>query len=541
MLQRFKLYLESVKVTPVSWLLGVSGVLMVRFFLESLSNPTSSGYFPSDASTLIHYWLFFTSAFVVYMLLLQAAAPSWKKVAPQFIAASSVFIFIAPVLDWVISAGRGFKMTYFFDSPSGFVVRFLTFGGTDFYSGATIGLRIELALMILFFGFLIYSVRKDWPKTIFYSLALYLIILFFASIPGIISWLGQSGHLIKVSPIEYLQKVFAGSSTLSNNLHSSFRYSSAIRLFEISFNFLMGKIFFVLLLILSSAWFLINCKEKFKNLIGDLRSNRTIHFILMIFAGMFLAFSMFPQIKLNWNDWLSVLVLCLAYYFSIRFAICTNDIVDESIDAVSNTDRPLVKKTLTQEDMKQAGFLFLAATIVSGFLAGYTALFFVLTFTALYYIYSAPPTRYKLIPFFASFIIGLCSLTPVLAGFFLISPVKQVSIFPPSVIAAVVIMFTLLTGTRDIKDVEGDKRAGVKTVPVLFGDKWGVRVTGILAALSYLIICLVFKSPFLLITAVPAALLTYYFSARKPFVEKYIFYTYFTFVFLSLLLLFVIR
>jgi hypothetical protein len=107
MLAKFKSYLESIKITPISWLAGVSGVLMVRFFLESLSNPTSSGYFASDASTLVHYFLFFVSAFVSYMLLLQVAAPSWKKVAPQFIAISSIFVIIAPVLDWIISLGRG--------------------------------------------------------------------------------------------------------------------------------------------------------------------------------------------------------------------------------------------------------------------------------------------------------------------------------------------------------------------------------------------------------------------------------------------------
>lgn len=537
MLDKLKSYLESIKITPISWLAGVSGVLMVRFFLESISNPTSSGFFASDASTLIHYFLFFTSAFVVYMILLQIAIPSWKNIAPQFVAATSLIIFIAPIFDWIISGGKGLKMTYFFDGPVGFLVRFLTFGGSNIYLGATIGLRIEIALMVLFFGALVYFVRKSWGRAVFYALTLYLVVLIFASIPGIISMIGQFGDLFQSGPITFLQNSIANSSTISNNIHGSLQYSSTARLFEISFNFIMGKILFLILVASSCFWFFVNFKEKFKAVIGDLRSNRTIHFILMIFLGLFLAFVMFPATRFNWNDWLSVVMLCFSFYFSIRFAICVNDIVDEDIDIVTNTDRPLVSGRLNKEDMKQSAFVFLLATLISGFLAGYTSFFFVLTFTALYYIYSAPPTRYKLIPFFSSFIIGLCSLAPVLAGFFLLSPLKQVSVFPSRIILAVVIMFTLLTGIRDIKDVKGDKAAGVKTLPIIFGDVWGVRVIGFLAALSYLLLPIILKVPLLFITATPAAITTYYLANKNPFVEKYIFYVYFAFIFVSFLLL----
>jgi len=274
-------------------------------------------------------------------------------------------------------------------------------------------------------------------------------------------------------------------------------------------------------------------------MIKNSRPERVTHYFLMIFVGIFMAYSIFPGIKFNWNDWLSVIMLCFSFYFSIMFAVCINDIADEDIDAVSNIDRPLITNDLNKEDMKQSAFLFLVASLIAGYLAGFTALFFVLVFTALYYIYSASPTRFKLIPFFSSFIIGFCCLTAVLAGFFLTSPLKYVSFFPARFVVAIVILFFLGSHIRDMKDIEGDKKAGVKTVPVLFGDIWGPKVVGFFASLAFLLVPLFFKIYQLFIPAVPSALIVYYFIDRKPYQEKFIFRIYFAFVLISALFLFI--
>ena len=220
------------------------------------------------------------------------------------------------------------------------------------------------------------------------------------------------------------------------------------------------------------------------------------------------------------------------------FAVCTNDIVDEEIDSISDPARPLVANSLNKEDMKQASYIFLVATIISGFLAGYTALFFVLAFTALYYVYSVPPTRYKIIPFFSSFIIGLCCLTAVLAGFFLLSPLKYVAIFPFKLTLAVVVIFSLLANVRDMKDIAGDKAAGIKTVPIVFGDIWGPKVVGIFTSISFLLVPIFSGIYILFIAAIPTALASWYYINKKPYNEKPVVKTYFFFVLASLLLLF---
>lgn len=538
MLANLKSYLEKIHITPISWIAGVAGVLMVRFFLESLSNPTSSGFFASDASTLVHYGMFFFAIAVIFMIVIQISIPKWKHITPQLIAVSFFAVLIAPIIDWAVSGGRGLKMVYLFDTPKRILLSFLSFTNESSGGGSTIGLQIEIGLVLLTLGLLVYFVGKSWKRAVVSILVLYTVIFSFASLPGILSLIGQGGHPIQ-EPLIFLQKSIANSSTITNNLHSSLEYSSVVRLFEIAFNFIMGKVLFFILLTASFMWFRLNFREKFKAMFKNSRPERVAHYMIMIAAGLLSAYSIFPAVKFNWNDWLSVIVLCLSFYFSIMFAVCVNDAADEDVDAVSNTGRPLITKSLSKEDMKQASVLFLATSLVSGFLAGYTAFFFVLAFTALYYIYSAPPTRFKLIPFFSSFIIGLCCLTGVLAGFFLLSPLKYVSVFPARLALAVVVVFFLGSHIRDMKDIEGDKKAGIKTVPVLLGDVWGPKVVGFFAALAFLLVPVFSGAYILFAPAIPAALAVYYFVNRKPYAEKYVFRTYFTFVLAGLLLLLV--
>jgi len=534
MLDKLKLYLESIKITPINWLVGVSGVLMVRFFLESLSNPTSSGFFASDASTLLHYYLFFMSGLLMLIIFLQISIPNWKNVIPQFVAVLLPAIFIPPIVDWVVSGGRGIKMTYFFDNPNEIFQSFLNFGSV----GATLGIKIEIALCLIGSGVLVYLIQKSWKRAIIAPVVLYAILIIFASIPAIISLVGQVGGLIPAEPLVFIKKSIVESSTIANNLHSSLEYSSLNRLIEIAFNFLMGKILFLVTMVLASIWFFINSRKKFEAVIHNSRIERIAHYILTIFLGLFIAYLYFPSIKLNWNDWLSVIMLCISFFFSCLFAICINDMADEDIDKISNPTRPLITGDLNKEDMKQLAFVFIISSFIAGFLAGYTSFFFILGFTALYYIYSAPPTRFKLIPLFSSFIISLCYLSAMLAGFFLISPIKNISAFPPKLVVATVVIILLLSHARDMKDMKGDKSTGVKTVLVLFGPVWGPRIVGFLAGISFVLVPIFAGIPILFWSAIPAGVVSYYFINKKPYHEKPVVKTYFFFVLASLLLLF---
>lgn len=537
MLDKFKSYLESIHVTPISWLVGVSGVLMVRFFIESFTSPTSSGFLSSDASTLVHYYLFFMATLLFLLVFLYFILPSWRQVVPQFVIFASLGALIAPVIDWIVSGGQGFKMLYLFDSPAGMWRSFLGFFTGDI--AVTPGLHVEIGLGLIAFATLVYLIEKSWKRALIALLVLYVSVFAFASLPGIVSLVGggsESAQSYFGEPLPFILESIQNSATLDNNLHGSLEYSSGVRLFEVGFNFLMGRILFLVAISLLVLWFYLNARDKFKAVLKNSRAERVSTYVLMFLFGAFIAYRMFGSIDLNWNDWFAVAVACVAIYFSGFFIISANDLADTETDKVSNAERPLIAETLDEKDMKQIGAVSLVVALIGAFLAGYTAFFFILALNAIYYAYSAPPLRLKLVPFFSSFIISLCFLAVIAAGFFIVSPVKSISAFPDRLILAIVVIVTLLATVRDMKDVAGDKEAGIKTVPIIFGGVWGPRVVSLCAALAFLLIPIFSGIYILFATAIPTALLSIYFITKKPYSEKPLDITYFAFMAVSFLL-----
>jgi chlorophyll synthase len=241
---------------------------------------------------------------------------------------------------------------------------------------------------------------------------------------------------------------------------------------------------------------------------------------------------------MNWNDWLSLVTLMMAFYFSWMCAVSVNDVYDIDIDRISNADRPLPQGEAGASDMRTAEIIFFLLALTAGYLSGYYAFFCVLAFNVLYYIYSAPPIRLKRLPVFSTFVIGFCSLAAAMAGFFTFSPVKEVSAFPAALIVGIVAFFSLMPNVRDLKDFAGDRAAKIWTIPTMFGPIWGFRIVGAMAALGYLLIPLIAFRPILFFGAIPAAGLTYWLATRKPYVEWPMFVVYFVFaLFLGLLIL----
>lgn len=525
MITTIKHYLEGLSINPLNWLYSVLGIVLVRCFLEALSSPSIQGFLSIQFSTLLHYFLFYVSFALVFMILVHKAVPSFKNASSALGVFALSALFLAPILDFLISRGKGATMAYLFDTPREMLTSLLSFFG----SGMTLGIRIEALLILAVFAVFVYLAEKSILRSAVSTVALYLIIFVFLSFPSFISFF--FGNVAE--PVQYLSGLLGNSQTILNNLHPSFKYATSLSMFEIGFNFFISKVWFLVAAILSIVYMRMLERDKWSAMFKNSRPERVAHYMLMLVLGIVASYSVIPVWKFNGADYLTLIVLAISIYFSWMFAVCVNDIVDEDIDKVSNTDRPLVESTLDTIDMKTGAILFLVASLVGGYLSGYASLFFLVAFTALYFIYSALPTRFKLVPFFSSFIIGLCCLAVVLAGFFLTIPLKSGELVPTRLIVGVVVIFFLWSHIRDMKDIEGDSRAGVRTVPVLFGPKWGPRVVGILAGLAYLLVPLFSKFYLLTPLAVLAAFATYYYVNKKTYREKPLFFVYGGFVILS--------
>ena len=529
MIDRIKECLSSVEATPVQWLISLSGILMIRFFLESISSPTSSGIISSDAPTLVHYYLFYLTVGLGLMLLLQAVIPTWKKVLPQAVLFVLTLTFIPPIIDWIVSGGKGSTMAYLFESPSQMVRSLFSFFGPLTHAGITLGIRVELLILILGIGTVVYYVRRSIARAVLTTLVLYLIAFVSVSLPGVISMLAQifsDGHI----PVnQYLQSVILHSSTLADNIHGTLHFQTLTRMLEIGFDFMIARVWLLLVAILSAIWFLTNFGHQTKAIIKNSRPERVSHYVFLILLGVFVAYHQ-KVFSMNWNDWLVLFILLLSFYFSWMFAVCVNDIFDIEIDRISNSSRPITTGNISVSEMRSAAVIFLVLSLVGAYLCGYYAFFCMLAFTALYYVYSATPLRLKRVPFLSVMVVGFCSLSAAMAGFFTFSALKEVSAFPVNLIIGIVVIFSLLPQVKDIKDIEGDRTACIVTIPTLFGPVWGPRIVGLMAACAYLVVSLLLYSPVFMFGAIPAAVITYWLAVRKPYTERPIFVVYGLFV-----------
>mgnify|MGYP003394230776 CR=1 FL=1 len=117
MIEKILTDIKTQKIAISQWILGFSGIFFVRFFLEALSSPTSTGIVPSDPYTIVHYGLFFLVITLGTAILVGKLTEDYKTSA-KFILFGLPVIWLAPLVDIVMSRGAGFKMTYIFDSGS---------------------------------------------------------------------------------------------------------------------------------------------------------------------------------------------------------------------------------------------------------------------------------------------------------------------------------------------------------------------------------------------------------------------------------------
>ncbi len=525
-------HLKSMQVGPLGWLGGLFGVVFVRFLLESISNPSNTGIIAVDTPTLLHYFLFFVSLALFIMLFLKYFVPELSPHIHKITIFSLIGLWIAPIVDLIISGSSGSPMVYILNSFTGIIKSSVYFFSSNPPFGSTLGLQFEIALILIGIFVLIYKFSKDIWKSIGGTLVFYAVLFLLVSMPSIpaIILYPIAGP---VDVIEFLQRSIASSATVFNNLEGSLEYASNNKFLDTGFNFMMGRVFLVVSMVLGFFWFWITENRLMRAIIKNSRPERVANYLLIVLFGVFVATRSFANINLNWNDYFVILSLLISFYFSIMFAICVNDVEDVEIDKLTNSDRPLTTGSANEEELSIASKIFLIISLISGYLSGFPVFFFTLVFTSLYYIYSSPPTKYKTIPFLSSFIIGLCCITAFLSGFFLLSPLKIVSVIPNDLVICIFLFYFLFWHVRDIKDIKGDKKQNIITVPVLFGEKWGLKAVAIISSLAFFVPPIVFGIKVLWPSSVLASIFCYYFItieergrkySEKPIFAVYLFY-----------------
>lgn len=536
MIRRLQKIINSIENSPTTfwlWLAAFSSIIIVRLLVENwLGNfQNKTGLFIFYEFT--HTFLFFLIAYLLFLWILHKFLKIGFKKISNILLWGYLLIITPPIIDFVVSGGKGFWSFYKFDGIAGLFRRFLTFFGDKPEIGITYGVRMEVALALVFM--FIYSFIKlseseklgekprisaegesvsgeknkktkelkfeiwtlfenlklkienlviKYPaKIIIKSLVITFIAYFVFFILGTFpSWIaiafkGFTKGFLSVGAVDTAQMFLAPAKIFSREIPEIVS----------SLNIKMSLVYSLVLAgILLPGMFFIH-RQKFLSFLKNARFPQLIYHGGLLCAGI--GSGMIFTAKnwsLNFFNVISFFVLVMAIFSAWLTSVVINDLEDEEIDKKTNVDRPLVRKIFSPREYQTLGTVLFAISLLFAAIVNFKIALLLLVYQAIAWIYSAWPFRLKRFTYVSTFVSSLASLIVFFSGFILVSPGQNISNLPRGILALLVISYTLSLPIKDFKDIDGDKENGVRTVPVVFGEYWGKIIVGSGIFLSFL-------------------------------------------------------
>jgi 4-hydroxybenzoate polyprenyltransferase len=303
----------------------------------------------------------------------------------------------------------------------------------------------------------------------------------------------------------------------------------------------MDNLKLVCLLIFSISPILIYSIFRFKTsleLFKDIRIERILHyFVVSAFGFVLVQFENDIKIQIDFPKILEASVFFISLVYAAFFAIATNNEADIEIDKISNINRPLVKKTVDINEYRIVAYLSLLLSFGISFLLNIHYFLCVFGLSLVYFLYSCKPFRFKKYVIFAKFLIGINTFICALTGF--VGGGGNVFEFPFFWTFFILVPIALLANFVDLKDVEGDSKNGIQTIPVLFGMKSTLQFLSVIIIICYVFVYLYFGINWFIAILIPLVTIHLFLLWRKPYREKPLFYLH-NFLFLGLIVLFLL-
>ena len=277
----------------------------------------------------------------------------------------------------------------------------------------------------------------------------------------------------------------------------------------------------------------------FRELWLDLRLGRIFHYFMLFGFGFVIYNSTFSLLEnVSPVTWIKFPLYFIALTYAAVFAIATNNKEDLEIDKITNTNRPLVRNAVNPQYYIRIAFLSLIISLVVAACADLIFLAAIIGISAVYYIYSCKPFKIKRFVFLAKLLIGINSLISALCGF-LISGGKLAE-FPVFWTVFILVPVSLMANFIDLKDTAGDRLAGIKTLPVIWGEPTAKLLIALFTASAYVYVYFYFHSVLIGLLLLLTVSVHIYLIFRKPYQEKPLFLLHNS-LFLGLILLLLIR
>ncbi len=244
-----------------------------------------------------------------------------------------------------------------------------------------------------------------------------------------------------------------------------------------------------------------NSKTVLIEIIKNFRFLQIAYHLGLLFIGIGLSYLYTPFHKLPSLP--SSLILMLAVITAWISTVFFNDIADIKIDKISNPSRPLQRKIIDKNQSLSIGIVSLALSLLLAQFISKTLLIILILYHIISWIYSMKPLRLKKIPILATFLASIASILIILIGFLSTSiGFKNLQYFPYTIALTLLIGYTLSLPIKDLKDYEGDKYDGIKTIPVLFGIKTSRKIIGFNLFISFIISAVLLNFLYLIVPAI---------------------------------------
>lgn len=509
--------------------LSLFALVVIRTFIENFSSPYYTGTFFPPKEAYLHFPVYYFSVFLTFSLILYAFTKKPLNQIANFLIKPFFFILIPPIVDLVVTRGRGDMMSYVITGPQNFAYLFLKLMDPRGYAGITMGIHVAAYLIFFCLAVFTYKATKNLKKSLLVVFVSYSALFLYAISPSLIALPYHLNNNQKSADISYQETIkeswlFSNEEAKKDFVLNIFN-SSSLNQVQGIYDSPITQLFYIALVFQSLLFFSITYPKLWGAIKKDLRLARIFFWIIISAIGILAAESVFEDIVLlNFINLASLIVFFVLIVLNIWLAVCINDQQDIKIDQISNPNRPLADGSFNISEWNSFQLILIFLMLPGFFILNSIAIFFILFAQMVYYIYSVEPFKLKNHYLTSSVAIGAAAMAIFSAGFFMFSTDNTVSVFPIKSALLLGLSIAIISGFKDIKDFEGDKKFGIKTLPVIFGLEKSKTIITFLLAAVFVAVPFLLEIKFLFLFSLALSIAMFYVIKKSTYREKNVFF-----------------
>lgn len=481
-----------------NYLLTFFFVINIRNFFEIFSSAKIFTF-----NSYLHFSLFYIVLALVLAIYINTVTRFSMTDSLKLTLCAFVIILFPPLIDLLISGGIGYSIGYYYpENWSLFFNNILNFWFIEINNYVTIGVKIELIIILTCFFLLILNL-KGLLKAVIFTLLFYVILYTFSTVPFIIS---SILNVFNINQQEYELDV--------------------IRFFALLFIPLFGIVLYKI-------------DRKYTiSVLTDLRIERVLHYVFLVILGFVMASRiLFAPFQFSSHAFFSFIFLIISFLSAIIFSIITNNISDIKIDLISNPNRSYIKASLQLKPYFKISFLFLTISLIYAAFISWKVLFLILVFISFYFLYSVEPIRLKRVFLLSKFVIAINCIVAIFIGYefytafstSLVEPENSNTFlirFPIKLVLFGLIGYGFTINFIDLKDYSGDKEMKINTLPTIIGFRKSQLALFYITLITYSVMYFIINNFILWIVIFFIGFIQSITLLRKKYNELYVFIPY---------------